>query len=141
VIIKNLNKKTKYFLIIQAIGMLMGTLTHMQWVIKNGFLSDNYNAPVLTKIFWDSLTFLDPLAAVLLILKPKIGLILTLIIITLDVIHNNVFYMDELYINAPTLKIWIQKYWMILGQIIFGIFVYLTFRYNYNNIKTFANNG
>jgi len=121
--------------------MLMGTSTHLQWVIRNGFLSDNYNAPVLTKIFWDSLTFLDPLAAVLLILRPKTGLILTLIIITLDVAHNNLFYMDELYINAPTLKIWIQKYWMILGQIIFGVFVYLTFRYNYNNIKTFANNS
>ena len=121
--------------------MLMGTSTHLQWVIRNGFLSDNYNAPVLTKIFWDSLTFLDPLAAVLLILRPKTGLILTIIIITLDVIHNNLFYMDELYINAPTLKIWIQKYWMILGQIIFGIFVYFTFKYNYNNIKTFANNG
>lgn len=115
--------------------MLMGTSTHLFWVIRNGFLSDNYNAPLLTKIFWDSLTFLDPLAAALLIFKPKAGIYLTLIIITLDVIHNNLFYMDELYIHAPTLNIWIQKYWMILGQIAFGLFVYLTFKFNYKNIK------
>jgi len=120
---------------IQAIGMLMGTFTHVQWIVNNGFLSDNYNAPILTKIFWDNLTFFDPIAAILLILRPKFGLILTLIIITFDVIHNNLFYMDELYINAPTLTIWIQKYWMILGQIIFGAFVYLTFKYNYKHIK------
>lgn len=123
---------------IQAIGMLMGTFTHVQWIVNNGFLSDNYNAPILTKMFWDSLTFLDPIAATLLILRPKFGLILTLIIITFDVIHNNLFYMEELYINAPTLTIWIQKYWMILGQIIFGAFVYLTFKYNYKNIKNIS---
>jgi len=122
-------------LTIQAIGMLLGTSTHIQWVLENGFLSDNYNAPLLTKIFWDILTLLDPIAAILLFAKPKTGLVLTLIIITVDVIHNNLFYMDELYINSPSLIIWIQKYWMILGQIIFALFACLTFKYNYDNIK------
>ncbi len=132
---KNLDRKTKYILIIQAIGMLMGASTHLQWVINNGFLSDKYNAPFLTRIFWDSLTFLDPLAAFLLILRPRKGLILTLAIITLDVIHNNLFYMDELYIKSPSLKVWFQRYWMILGQIIFGLFVCLTFKENYKNTQ------
>jgi len=104
-------------------------------VLENGFLSDNYNAPLLTKIFWDILALLDPIAAILLFAKPKTGLVLTLIIITVDVIHNNLFYMDELYINSPSLIIWIQKYWMILGQIIFALFACLTFKYNYDNIK------
>jgi len=137
---KNLDKRTKYFLTIQAIGMLMGTFTHVQWMLINGVLSVNYNAPLLTKIFWDSLTFLDPIAAILLFVRPKTGLVLTLIIITVDVIHNNLFYIDELYINAPNLTIWIQKYWIILGQIIFALFVYLRFKYNYKAIKMIINN-
>jgi len=119
--------------------MLMGASTHIQWVSQNGFLSDNYNAPLLTKIFWDSLTFLDPIAAILLFLRPKTGIILTLIVITIDVLHNNLFYMDELYINPPPFATWIQKYWMIIGQVIFGLFVYLTFSYNLKKIKTFTN--
>jgi len=118
----------------------MGTFTHVQWMLINGVLSVNYNAPLLTKIFWDSLTFLDPIAAILLFVRPKTGLVLTLIIITVDVIHNNLFYIDELYINAPNLTIWIQKYWMILGQIIFALFVYLRFKYNYKAIKMIINN-
>ena len=114
----------------------MDTSTHILWVLKNGFFSDKYNAPLLTKIFWDSLTFLDPIAAILLFIKPKTGLVLTLMIITTDVIHNNLFYVNELYINPPILTIWIQKYWMIVGQIIFFLFVYFTFNHNYKKIIT-----
>ena len=120
--------------------MLMGFFTHLSWVLKNGFLSKNYNAPLISSVFWDSLTFLDPLAAILLFLKPKSGIYLTLSIITVDVIHNNFFYLDELYINAPHLTEWIVKYWMILGQIIFGVFILLTFKNNLAEIndKTFT---
>jgi len=118
----------------------MGFFTHLSWVLKNGFLSKNYNAPLISSVFWDSLTFLDPLAAILLFLKPKSGIYLTLSIITVDVIHNNFFYLDELYINAPHLTEWIVKYWMILGQIIFGVFILLTFKNNLAEIndKTFT---
>ncbi len=132
---KYLNQKTKAILITQLIGMLMGTSTHLVWFVKNGFLSENYNAPTLSKVFWDSLTFLDPLAALLLVIKPRTGVFLTLIIIITDVIHNNLFYMNELYINAPELSIWVVKYWMILGQIIFCAFVLFTFKGNLTEIK------
>ena len=125
---KKLPTKTKVILIIQSVAMLMGTSTHLSWVIKNGFLSEEYNAPLTSMIFWDSLTFLDPLAALLLFIKPKTGLVLTLIIIILDVVHNNSFYFDELYMQSLSIVEWAKIYWMILGQIIFALFVLLTFR-------------
>jgi hypothetical protein len=131
----NLRKKTKAILLIQMVGMLMGTSTHVMWAIRNGFLSEQYNAPLLSQIFWDSLTYLDPLAALLLFLKPKAGVYLTLVIILVDIVHNNIFYMDELYLNAPALSEWIVRYWMILGQIVFGVFVVLTFKGNLTEIK------
>ncbi len=134
-VFKTLNIRTKTILIIQMISMLMGASTHVMWVLKNGFLSENYNANLFTQLFWDSLTFFDPIAAVLLIIKPKIGVYLTFVIIIIDIIHNNIFYMDELYINTVDLKEWVIKYWMILGQIIFGAFVILTFKNNVIAIK------
>ena len=120
---------------IQALGMLMASFTHLFWISQNGFMSDKYNAPVFSKFFWDSLTFIDPLASLLLIIKPKTGLYLTLIILIIDIIHNNIFYMKDLYFSEIRLNEWINNYWMILGQIIFGAFVILTFKENIQEIK------
>jgi hypothetical protein len=53
---------------------LMGTYTHVNWVVRHGFLYPD--VPVYSRIFWDSLTFLDPLAALLLFLRPRKGVLL-----------------------------------------------------------------
>jgi hypothetical protein len=108
----------------------------MAWAVNNGFLSENYNAPLPNMIFWDSLTFLDPIAALLLFIRPKTGLILTLIIILADVTHNNIYYFEELYTTRLGLTEWITKYWMILGQILFAVFALLTFKKCLNDINS-----
>jgi hypothetical protein len=125
---KKLSLKTRVILVLQSLALIMGTSTHLSWVIQNGFLSEKYNAPLPTMLFWDGLTLLDPLAALLLFIKPKIGLVLTLIIILADVLHNNIFYFDELYLHKLPIFDWIEKYWMILGQLVFALFALLTFR-------------
>ncbi len=137
-LISRVNKPTRLILIVQAVCMLMGTSTHLAWVIQNGFLSEKYNASLLSTLFWDSLTFLDPLAAILLVFKPKIGLYLTLLIIVTDVIHNNLFYIEVLYFNSLNLLDWIEQYWMILGQVIFLLFVCLTLKMNLKQVKLAA---
>ncbi|MEI8203728.1 MAG: hypothetical protein WCH34_11980, partial [Bacteroidota bacterium] len=86
---KTLNNKTKLILIIQAICMLIGASTHILWIIENGLFSHNINHPFISTIFWDSLTLIDIIAALLLILRPQIGILFTLTIIIIDVIHNN----------------------------------------------------
>ena len=132
---KSLDRTTQHILGIQSFCMLMGSSTHIMWAIEHGLLSKNYHANFFSMVFWDSLTFLDPLAAILLFVKPKAGVYLTLFIITADIIHNNVFYLDELYVNAPPLEEWLVKYWMILGQILFGLFVWVTFNRNISAIR------
>ena len=131
----SLNLKTKVFLIIQSVCMLMGASRHIVWVFNNGFLSEKYNASFFSALFWDSLTFLDPIAAFLLILKPKKGLYLVLAIMLLDIIHNNIFYLEELYFSSISITDWIKKYWMIGMQMIFGVFVISTFKSNLTNVK------
>ncbi|NOQ74027.1 MAG: hypothetical protein GQ574_18620 [Crocinitomix sp.] len=113
----------------------MGTSTHVMWAVENGLLSEKYNANLGSTLFWDSLTFLDPLAALLLFIKPKTGVYLTLFIIVIDVIHNNLFYWNELYVNTPSLGDWLSQYWMILGQILFSLFVILTLKGNLREIN------
>ena len=127
-IFRRLTIKSKTVLILEAIAMLMGASTHISWVIENGLMSKNYNASLFSMVFWDSLTFLDPIAALLLIIKPKIGLVLTFLIIIVDVIHNNTVYYEELYEQTISFYDWINKYWMIAGQLLFAGFVMFAFR-------------
>jgi hypothetical protein len=42
----------------------------------------------VTALYWSSLTFLDPLAAVLVFVRPRMGITLTAGIIVTDVAHN-----------------------------------------------------
>ncbi|MFT5860869.1 MAG: hypothetical protein ACI865_002985 [Flavobacteriaceae bacterium] len=130
-----LAKSVRITLIIQSISMLMGASTHITWGIKNGFLSEHYHASIGTALFWDSLTFLDPLAALLLIIRSKSGLLLTTFIIIVDVLHNNLFYADELYFTPIPIGTWLATYWMILGQMIFLLFVLVTLKRNWRAVN------
>ncbi|MFL9482796.1 hypothetical protein ACI6Q2_08445 [Chitinophagaceae bacterium LWZ2-11] len=119
--------------------MLLGTFTHVRWIINNGFLSERYDAPFLSKLFWDSLTFLDPIAATLLIIKPKIGIGLTAIIIIVDVFHNGFYCFSVFPVKTMYVISWIKDNWMLMTQIAFGLFVVVTFKNNKREIKVKTN--
>ena len=130
-----LNRNTRTILILQSLGMFIGTTTHVLWLVNNGFLSEKYNVSFYSKLFWDSLTFLDPIAAVLLIFKPKLGIWLTAIIIVVDVFHNGTLCLRHFYENKFDLTHWFSSYWMLWSQIAFGLFVMSTFQNNLREIK------
>ncbi len=118
----------------QSIAMLSGMTTHLIWIINNGFLSENYNAPFFTRFFWDSLTFIDPIAAILLIIKPKTGIWLTFIIIIIDVFHNFILCFRSIIPNS-NFSYWIVGNWMLMCQIFFLLFVSVTFKSNLKEVK------
>ena len=74
--------------VIYAICLLGATCTHVTMLWQNGILGDYGGRNLFTRIYWTSLTFLDPLAALLLFFHPRIGLLLTVAIISSDVLHN-----------------------------------------------------
>jgi hypothetical protein len=81
--------KTSFVLrVIYAASLLGATCTHAIILWQHGLLYDYRGAPLFTRIFWTSLTFLDPLAALLLFIRPQVGLVLTVGIIMSDVLHN-----------------------------------------------------
>lgn len=127
--LKTLNRRTRVILTIQVICMLIGGSTHIKWIWENGIFSEQQDTLLFSTIFWDSLTFLDIVAAILLIYRPKDGVLLTLAIITIDVIHNNlIVLLDNQHINELGFKMWATKYWMLVGQLLFMTFVYATIK-------------
>jgi len=128
----HLNKRTRVVLALQSISMLLGSSTHISWVVKNGIFSQHENTFFASTVFWDSLIFFDLLAALLLIIKPKTGIILTAIIITADVLHNNSYW---IFGKLPLENIDRLLWAMFVGQIIFLVFVYATLKANLAEIN------
>ena len=74
--------------VIYAICLLGATCTHVAMLWRHGVLWDYGGAHLSARIYWTSLTVLDPLAALLLFVQPRVGLMLTALIIVSDVLHN-----------------------------------------------------
>jgi hypothetical protein len=60
----------------------------IQYGVRLGALAA-YGYPLVTRFFWSSLTLLDPLAALLLFMRPHAGRALAGAIIVSDVVHNS----------------------------------------------------
>lgn len=97
--------------------MLAGACTHAAMLWQHGLLWDYGDVRPLTQAYWTSLTFLDPLAAVLLFVYPRAGLLATFAIISSDVAHNLWFFERN---HVPFS-------WMLAAQAAFLIFVVATF--------------
>lgn len=106
-----MNKKTDVIIrTIYALCLTSAGFNHLTSVIDHGLFWDHHNAPLFTCIFWTLLTFL----------KPKIGLILTVLIITSDVIHNTWYDLIDSYsLLNPS----------YIAQFGFMVFVLLTIKY------------
>ncbi len=72
--------------IVYAVCLVGATFNHVRAVLTRGWLPEGL--PFATALYWSSLTVLDPLAAILLFLRPRIGIALTAFIIVSDVAHN-----------------------------------------------------
>ncbi|KLU23272.1 hypothetical protein EOS_26075 [Caballeronia mineralivorans PML1(12)] len=80
--------------ILFALCLLAATFNHARAILQHGLLWDyGYGNKInlTSKVYWDVLTILDPLAAILLFGKPRAGIWLTVAIIVSDVIHNTYY--------------------------------------------------
>ncbi|WP_434106892.1 hypothetical protein [Paraburkholderia caffeinilytica] len=85
--------------------------------LVHGLSWDYGGAAPLTRIYWTSLLFIDPLTALLLLVAPGVGLILCVAVIATDVGHNSWFALHH--------PIRLDLY---LSQIVFLLFVAFTVR-------------
>jgi hypothetical protein len=86
---------SKHSLIIRtiyAICLVPATFTHVLFDVRYGILLGGLEPlgyPPFVRVYWAALTFLDPLAAFLLFVRPRAGLILCVAIIVTDVLNNS----------------------------------------------------
>ena len=101
-----------------ACCLLIATANHIRADFQHGLLWDygyGDSAYWASRVFWGALTFFDPLAVLLLFKKPRMGIILTVVIILTDVAHNTYY--------VALKKQWLEPFY--LSQVAFLIAVTL----------------
>jgi len=80
--------------ILFALCLTVATLNYLRADLAHGLLWDygyGTSAWLGSRILWGALAFIDPLAVVLLFVRPRAGIALTAAIIVADVLHNTVY--------------------------------------------------
>ena len=72
-------------------GLAAGTCSHVENLVRLGLIPLP-DQPLAFNFFWTSLTLLDPLGALLLIVRPRVGILLTVAIMTADVTVNTIAF-------------------------------------------------
>jgi hypothetical protein len=73
---------------IWAACLLIGGANHAFTLLQHGLFWDYGGVGWVSAVYWSSLTVLDPVAAALLLLRPRIGIPATVVLIVTNVIHN-----------------------------------------------------
>jgi hypothetical protein len=107
-----------------ALCLAGATVNHVRAVLNRGWFPEQLSPA--TALYWSSLTFVDPLAAVLLFLRPRVGIALTVMIIASNVSHNVWFIAAH-----PQHDAWLKDVTsspFMMSQIAFLLFVAATAR-------------
>ncbi|MCW5951842.1 MAG: hypothetical protein KIT69_06260 [Propionibacteriaceae bacterium] len=81
------HRRSRAILAVWVIGFLIGTTTHIVDLVGSG-LQTYAEFPTALRLFWISLTVLDPITVVLLFLRQRTGIVLALIVILADIAVN-----------------------------------------------------
>ncbi|WP_345215563.1 hypothetical protein [Georgenia halophila] len=74
-------------MVVWIVGFLIGTTTHILDLVAGG-LGTYAEVPTPLRLFWVSLTVIDPVTAALLALRRRAGIVLALIVILVDIAVN-----------------------------------------------------
>ncbi len=99
-----------------ALCLLGATVNHGLAIVRHGWLWDyglGIDVPLFSRLYWDTLTFVDPLAAILLFARPRAGVGLTVGVIVSDVLHNTYY--------VARLGLWLAPFY--LAQVAFLVAV------------------
>ena len=83
----SLSRLDRSVLLVFAVCLAGACIIHVGDLWQHGWLPYRF-APLPLNVYWTSLTFFDALAAALLLLRPRTGLALALLIIASDVALN-----------------------------------------------------
>jgi Kef-type K+ transport system membrane component KefB len=117
-----MHRRSFWIRVVYALCLGAATFNHVRALLTDGWWREGVSLG--TAIYWTSLTVLDPLAALLLFVRPRAGIALTLAIIISDVAHNLWFVaahpLSGSFIQAVTSS------FFMMSQIVFLVFVAAT---------------
>jgi hypothetical protein len=87
--VKKVRNPSVLIRLIYALCLAGAAYNHGKIVAAHGIKWDYGGLPLVVCFFWTALTFIDPLAAILLMTRPMLGLALTVAIIVSDVVINS----------------------------------------------------
>jgi hypothetical protein len=128
---------------IYATCLVLATITHVLVDMRYGvFLAslEPLGYPIGIRLYWASLTFLDPAAAILLFVRPRAGLVLCAVIIATDVLNNSwVAYHRPVFgplvlDHGQTVFHHSGANMNLLLEVAFLIFVFATIRYSWKGL-------
>jgi hypothetical protein len=108
-----------------AACLLIAGLNHARVLVQHGLLWDYGGLHPMSAAYLTALTLLDPLVAALLFLKPRAGVLATIVLIVTNVVHN----LATTAHYAPAGEFVARaSHPIILSQIAFMLFVVATAR-------------
>ena len=128
---------------IYATCLALATITHVLVDARCGvFLAglEPLGYPIGVRLYWASLTFLDPAAAILLFARPRAGLVLCVVIIATDVLNNSwvAYHRSEfgplVLGNGQTVYHHSGGDMSLILEVAFLIFVFATVRYAWKGL-------
>lgn len=121
---------------IWAACLLVAGANHARILIQHGLSWDYQGVGAASAAYWSSLTILDPIVAVALLVRPKFGIISSVLLIVTNVAHNLVIMarhapegelLDRLSTNLP-----------VMAQIAFLLFVAATAHMAWRDVRNDA---
>ncbi len=106
--------------------LLLAGLNHARILLRHGLFWDYDGASAASAFYWSSLTFIDPLVAVLLFVRPRIGVPATIAVIATNVIHN--LAVTAFHVPGGAFLAYVIASWQMMSQIGFLLFVIGTWR-------------
>jgi hypothetical protein len=116
-----------------AAGLLAGGANHARILLQHGLFWDYGGVAWVSAAYWSSLTIVDPIVAILLFVRPKAGIVSTVVLIVLNVVHNLAvtaqFAPDGEFLSRAANP-------LIASQIAFMLFVISTARVAWRGVKS-----
>ncbi|MEH6756460.1 MAG: hypothetical protein V7676_02985 [Parasphingorhabdus sp.] len=118
---------------IWAACLFLAGINHARILLQHGLFWDYHGASLASAVYWSSLTVIDPLVAVLLFVRPKIGVPATVAVITTNVAHN--LALTALNMRDGTLLRYVISSPQLMSQIGFLLFVIATQRMAQSDVR------
>ena len=118
---------------IWAACLLLAGANHGRLLLQHGLFWDYGGVGWGSAAYWTSLTILDPIAAALLFIRPKAGIMATIAIIVMNVVHN--LALTARHAPDGELLTRVASSPLLLSQIGFMLFVGATAHIAWNGIE------